>query len=449
MPVRPARKRGRGIEIRPGSVREARLQAGLSLAEGAGGDLTRAAIHLVEHGRSRPSMRTLELIAERTAQPVAFFLPGGVGSALNATELEAVERLVEIEDFGSALTNVQRLLEKATHPADRARLNYLAAESHLRRLEAKDALEHARKARELCEQTGDRWLGVDCLAVESAALGMAQMSGALELAERALAECRRLDPRPAPTEAKLLNSIAGHYVARRQWEQAITRYQEALEVSSSLRDISRMARMHEGLSASYNALGNASQASAHSRKALALHGMVRDQRALARAENNLADVLLRQGDLKGAERHFTSALRQCEELGIEQGRSHVLLSLAEVEIGRGALARAEEWLAAADDFARRMRERRNQAKVHQLRGTIAAARGDRDGTDAEFEAALAQLHELKLSEELAEALSAYAQLLEARGETARALEQTKQAFALVRPHLGEQRPAEAAEQQAG
>ena len=53
------RGRRKGIRIREGSVREARLEAGLSLADIAGGELSRTAIHLIEHGRVNPSLETL------------------------------------------------------------------------------------------------------------------------------------------------------------------------------------------------------------------------------------------------------------------------------------------------------------------------------------------------------------------------------------------------------
>lgn len=63
-----------GVKIRPGSVREARQAAGLSLAKVAGTEVTRTAVFYIEHGRCRPSMDTLQLIAERTGKPVEFFM---------------------------------------------------------------------------------------------------------------------------------------------------------------------------------------------------------------------------------------------------------------------------------------------------------------------------------------------------------------------------------------
>ncbi len=58
-------------------MRQARLAAGLSLADIAGGEVSRTQIHFIEHGRSRPSRRVLDLIAERTGKPVSYFLLPG------------------------------------------------------------------------------------------------------------------------------------------------------------------------------------------------------------------------------------------------------------------------------------------------------------------------------------------------------------------------------------
>ncbi len=63
-----------GVEVRPERVREARLAAGLTLEEVADGVVTRAFIHRVEKGMSRPSLVTLTLIADRTRKPIEYFL---------------------------------------------------------------------------------------------------------------------------------------------------------------------------------------------------------------------------------------------------------------------------------------------------------------------------------------------------------------------------------------
>jgi transcriptional regulator with XRE-family HTH domain len=65
---------GSGINVDPLRVREARREAGLSLAQVARDDISRTFLHFVEHGRSRPSKEVLALIAKRTGRPISYFV---------------------------------------------------------------------------------------------------------------------------------------------------------------------------------------------------------------------------------------------------------------------------------------------------------------------------------------------------------------------------------------
>ena len=80
------RRRASGIVVDPARVRQARVAAGLSLADVAGNDVSRTMIHFIEHGRARPSQRVLELIAERTGRPASYFTVSGPESLQDADE---------------------------------------------------------------------------------------------------------------------------------------------------------------------------------------------------------------------------------------------------------------------------------------------------------------------------------------------------------------------------
>src|SRR6266700_7094370 len=90
--ARASARRGRrhGIEIKPGSVKQARREAGMSLAQVANGTVSRTAIYFVETGKAKPSMETLRLIAERTGRPLDFFLadPSTIEPRSSAATLE-------------------------------------------------------------------------------------------------------------------------------------------------------------------------------------------------------------------------------------------------------------------------------------------------------------------------------------------------------------------------
>jgi len=134
-------RRGPGVPIIPGRVRQARLERGLSLAELAGDDVSRAFIHQLEQGLARPSRPVLEMIAERTGKPIDFFTSGPeaerAGTAPDlANELMSLSRRLErlaatlelseasregVRIVISALRHGARLLTAALHERERAR----------------------------------------------------------------------------------------------------------------------------------------------------------------------------------------------------------------------------------------------------------------------------------------------------------------------------------------
>ena len=81
--------RGSGLVVDPERVREARIEAGLSLAQLARDDVSRTFIHFVETGQSRPSQRVLALIARRTGKPISYFMAESKPNTGQSTDLAA------------------------------------------------------------------------------------------------------------------------------------------------------------------------------------------------------------------------------------------------------------------------------------------------------------------------------------------------------------------------
>src|ERR1700737_5137457 len=94
---KPSGRRGRrrGVEIKPGTGKQARLEAGLSLGQVARGDISRTAIYFVETGKAKPSMETLKLIADRTGRPLNYFLMAPIEAERRpSAAIEEIERLI-------------------------------------------------------------------------------------------------------------------------------------------------------------------------------------------------------------------------------------------------------------------------------------------------------------------------------------------------------------------
>jgi tetratricopeptide (TPR) repeat protein len=109
--------------------------------------------------------------------------------------------------------------------------------------------------------------------------------------------------------------------------------------------------------------------------------------------------------------------------------------MAELHLAASELDAAEASANTAIEFAARFNERHSTAVAHQFLARIAAERGDNARADAEFEEALAIFTQEGAVERVIECHSAYAEVLEARGDTRRALDHARKALAISRPRL--------------
>ena len=110
-------RRGPGVPIIPSRIRQARVERGLSLADLAGTEVSRAFIHQLEQGLARPSLQILELIAQRTGRSVNYFTSGelqpapgpDVSSDLVATS-KRLERLASTLDLSESNREALRMV---------------------------------------------------------------------------------------------------------------------------------------------------------------------------------------------------------------------------------------------------------------------------------------------------------------------------------------------------
>jgi tetratricopeptide (TPR) repeat protein len=422
------RGRRKGVAVREGSVAEARREAKLTLAQVAGGKLTRTAIHLIEKGRTRPSMETLELIARQTRKPIEFFLTPDSPSTLTERQarLRELERLTAVRDFEGAVDLGVSLLEQGS-AEDGALVRFYLGQAYCRLVRPAEALAHLTWARLEFERNADEWMAVEALDWESSALGLLDNPEALPLANKALERCRRLDPAAPQIEARILGHIAGMYVVSQSWALAIRYYMSAAEAASSVKDLLQLGKMHHGLGLVFRRMQQPATAGQHYEKALTLYSLESDLSAVYRVENDLGHLLLHEGQLDSAERHFLHALEGSSDLNIDRrGRGFILASLGEVMLRRGQLAEANEYLVQSMDAGKATGERIVLAEAHVLLAQVEERKGNIPLADDHFEAAIRNFEELRMPDRLRDAHMEYAELLEARHDLVAALRHWKQ-----------------------
>lgn len=85
-------------------IRQARIQAGLSQRQLCGEAITRNMLSQIENGAARPSMKTLQFLADRLGKPVSYFLEETTVVSPNLEIMASARRLFDAGDpAGAAL----------------------------------------------------------------------------------------------------------------------------------------------------------------------------------------------------------------------------------------------------------------------------------------------------------------------------------------------------------
>ena len=429
------RGRRRGVPIRDGSVRQAREEAGLSLADLAGDSVTRTAIHYIERGRTKPSWETLQLIARRTRRPIEYFLLPAENSlpAVDDGEIRQLERLTLSQRFGEVIELGSRALGKRWERHTLALIHFYLGQAYCRLVRPHDALHHLRLARTAFEKQRDEWMAVEALDWEASALGLLEDPLAIDQAHDALRRCRELSPKARQIESRILGHIASIYVASESWAQAARYYEAALHAAGEVRDLLQLAKMHHGLGTVCQRMMQPSIARQHFDKAIALYTVENDRSSLYRVENDLGFLLLRVGQFDGAEQHLMQALSGCEVLGIDRrGRGNILVNIAELKLRMGHLESARDYLSQALHAGEAVGERIVLAEAYTILGELDEKYGNQQAADTHFETALATLRELAMADRLRDCHMKYAEVLHSRGDLARAAGQWRAAAEVAR-----------------
>lgn len=384
-------------------LRQARLDARLSLADVAGDSMSKQAVHQFETGRARPTMARLKVIVERLGNLTV----EDVLAETSEHRMAELDRRRQFADLG--VTARALLRQRSAGRRTRALATFYAAKAVLDRSPAQAATLFGR-ARRLLLRVSEPALAAEALDWEAAALYLVQDVRAVEVGRRALDCYRSLSDRTADVEARMLEHIGTFCLQRGEHVAAIASYREAIEVAGGRLELTRLAHISHGLAEGYRQANDTTRALEYMERAVHFYRTDRDVRGqvdanLARTENDYGVHLMRAGHLDRAEVMIRAALDHYAESGVEAGRSHALLSMGELSLLRGRPDEAIDWTAQAIERSERRAEAVGLASGYQQLGEIWAARGDRPRFEASFDRALEVLDAAGLPELAAECLA--------------------------------------------
>ncbi len=405
-----------GIEVDTAALRKARVDAGLSLAQLAGADLTRQAVHLIENGKVRPTLRSLRVIAERLGVPESALLaaPGPLADEQAIFDLQG---LCQRHEYELAAEQALQLIAGGGSPRSIAFAHHYAGQALSSLTQPKDALTHFREARARFEAQGNPWWVAEAMDWEATVLNILQDGSSLRLARSALRLYRSLEPRLPETEARMLEHLGTIYYGRRNYDSGRDSYEAALKVAGGVRDLARIARIYHGLGMCHHGLKDLRTAADLVFKSVTLYEA--EQRItpspiradMPRAENDLGMIAMDQGDLQRAEELFQAALEHFAAAGVERLQSHTLLSLGELRQRQDGLDEALRFTTRAIERAAALDEKYALASGYKQLGVLYAARGDDELADASFQRALLLCESAGYKERAKEYLRAYEQVL--------------------------------------
>jgi tetratricopeptide (TPR) repeat protein len=327
-------------------VRQLRVSAGLTQSELAGERCSKEYVSQIERGKTRPTPDTLAWLAKRLDVDPSFLESGQSSEQYAVTEaaIARAEAAVQGQHFEEARDALEGL--QHTPDAPELELRALLAKSWVQMYfgETREALDLLTRARELAELDAfsdvERAevmyrMGVARYQLSSINSAIALFGEALELATRSGLPCDRL-------RSHILEWRSRCSRRQRDLEAAREDIELALELAEGLDDTLSVAHITFQASIVAERSGHYLRARTFAERAKELYEAHGDRINLGRMLNNLGGLNYLLGKSDTAISHLKQAFAIALETGSEADAAQSVSSLAQVHLGAGEHALAEE-----------------------------------------------------------------------------------------------------------
>jgi tetratricopeptide (TPR) repeat protein len=318
-------------------LRDARIAAGLSQAQLGAPYFTRAHVSAIELGKIRPAMRSLEHMAGKLDRPASYFLDDAhVERARRERDLEigSIAGLLTFRSAPEAHRRAEKLLDAgnlSVRETGRLRLYAGSALNLLHR--GGEAIKALTVAQRLAAELGDEPLARAAdyqLAVATRIAGNPR--GGRAMLEALLRRIERARPPDQLLRLRVLITLGGCAQDLGEPQAATTYYQQALEWSTEIADLGRIAFIHQGLGNAYRAMGDYDAAAGYYQKALASAELGRDLIGVLIMRNALAVIAADAGRIEAAYEHVARAIEIARVSGPAPYLAHCYATRAEVAL---------------------------------------------------------------------------------------------------------------------
>ncbi|MEK7861040.1 MAG: helix-turn-helix transcriptional regulator, partial [Chloroflexota bacterium] len=290
----------------------------MSQAQLAGDELTKGFISQLESGLARPSIRSLQVLANRLGKPLDYFLgdePLAAGKRLDFHRL-AAEAAAEREEWSEVRGQVGLAIEQSPEPRERAQLLRFLAQADVADKDPETAFERISAALGVIETANEPAEAAQLLYTRGAAYSL---MGQLVAATEAFEACRDIIERFEVVEprlrAKLMVALGTIYRRLNRTTKALSAYESALAIASRSSEIAMAARGYMGIAVSMYDSGELDGAISNYRRALELFRKVSDTEFELSVLQSLAAVHFEQGEIDTARVAAERAMKRAIEVG--------------------------------------------------------------------------------------------------------------------------------------
>lgn len=424
-------------------IRAARQAKKYTQNQLAAPDFSVSYISAIERGQIHPSLRALEILAQRlelsstqllpersqTEHSIGIIAPHPIDDEA-ATELSLLEAHIHILRGAAldAITNLKKLPIRSLNHQHRVRHSYLLGWAYLLIGEMQNCEVSLSEVDRLALEHNDFYSRVHAINLLGIAYStMNNHQQALQTHQRCL-EILQEAQTPDPFFLCIVYSHLGHhYTSLNDFSSSLSMFKQAIELAQDLASEDQLHSNYWAISQYYSEAQEHHLASIYAHKCLYLSQQPVNSCLKGEIYYYLGRALLK-GDQETARTFLEDALLQPENNQDILSQASLLICLAESHLQSGNLSKAAQLTEQATQLVQHLAENMIAAQTLILHGRIDYAQHDYVKGDKSFVEGLAMLEHLGMNEEASDQSALYAQLLDEREQIQEAIVYYKRAF---------------------
>jgi tetratricopeptide (TPR) repeat protein len=424
-------------------LRAARLARKITQSQLARPDFSVSYVSAIERGQIHPSLRALEIFAQRlglsssdllskqTTQDInGFSAIDGSIQTKEEIELQFLEAQLLVHQGAAeqAITQLRNLTSNTLTPQQKIQLHFLLGWAYNKLALFQESESILAEALKLANEPNDFWvlrilnlLGIVHSSMRNHAQGLEYQKRCLDGLEK------EQQPYDVFFVAQVYTNIGLHYIQLDKADEAKQMFKHALTMTKELTTPDQLCSMYWNASRYFAETKNYSYAMLYGHKSLQLHFQEYSNSLRSEIYHYLGQVML-QGDQQSALVYLEKLLQDASVKQDKLALASVTTNIADLQFRQGKVEKAYKHAQKAYELAMPYGDGIIAAYALIVLGQITYAKKDYKEGDTHFIAGVGMLERLGTREELANQSAYYAQLLEGRGMTKEALKYYKKAF---------------------